>query len=251
MIDQRPTDTTDTADIGQAPSPADIAAADERVGRVDFTRRLGNRRPREEPEERDDRSEGEDARLRILPPARVEAILAAENAKLDAEADDGLAPPPPRPDCASRGRRDLDVGQSVEEVAASIIASMRAIEENHQRHLEALEAEATRRYELLLAQAELDAELIRLHGRREAHRIIATARARTGEGARRAARATRPGCRRSARPSPGSPRRSRARPPSPAGPRPRDDVTRHPRHGLTALLLLLALGVTGCSAVAG
>ncbi len=183
MIDQRP---TDTSDIGQAPSPADIAAAaDERVGRVDFTRQLGNRGPREEPEQRPTRSEGEDARLRVLPPARVEDILAAENAQLDAEADDELAPPAPRPD--REPAPELDVDQSVEQVAASIIASMRAIEENHQRHLEALEAEATRRYELLLAQAELDAELIRLHGRREAHRIIATARARTGDGRRQIA----------------------------------------------------------------
>ena len=185
MIDQRP---TDNPDIEQAPSPADIAAADERVGRVDFTRRLGNRRPRELREELDERV---DPHLVVLPPAKVEAILAAENAKLAAEAAaaEGDPLPPQAPAAASLPdppllkpdrEPDLEVGQSVEEIAASIIASMRTIEETHHRHLEALETEATRRYELLLAQAELDAELIRLNGRREAHRIIATARARTG-----------------------------------------------------------------------
>jgi hypothetical protein len=190
VIDHRP---TDIPDIEQAPSPADIAAADERVGRVDFTRRLGNRRARDLVDVSAHQDERDDPHLVVLPPAKVEAILAAENAKLAAEAaaneDDPLPGPGPTPGSTSdpdppslRPDRepDLDVGQSVEEIAASIIASMRTIEETHHRHLEALEAEATRRYELLLAQAELDAELIRLNGRREAHRIIASARARTG-----------------------------------------------------------------------
>lgn len=210
MIDQRPSDTDLEhdleTDIEQAPSPADIAAAGERVGRVDFTRRLGHRRARDlrvEPEERADAPErperperssssSSEAHLLVLPPAKVEAILAAETAKLEEEADaeaeaaevEVVADPPVdrAPERVGSADRtpDLGVDQSVEDVAASIIASMRAIEENHHRHLEALEAEATRRYELLLAQAELDAELIRLNGRREAHRIIATARARTG-----------------------------------------------------------------------
>ncbi len=247
MIDQRPSDTTD---IGQAPSPADIAAADERVGRVDFSRRLGDRRPREE------RPEGDDAHLRILPPARVEAILAAENAQLDAEADDGLVPPPvpDRDPEAGRGRtgsidRSLDVDQSVEEVAASIIASMRAIEHNHHRHLEAIEAEATRRYELLLAQAELDAELIRLHGRREAHRIIATARARTGEGHRDvAADSTRLQEIGETFTRFAETIESATAAPSDPDPDP-DDVTR--RHGPPALLLLIALVVAGCTTTPG
>ena len=70
---------------------------------------------------------------------------------------------------------------SVAGVAASVIASMRAVGEAHERHLESIELEAGRRSELLTAQAELDAELIRLHARREAHAIIAAARMRTGE----------------------------------------------------------------------
>ncbi len=73
------------------------------------------------------------------------------------------------------------LGQSVDEVAASVIARMREAGEANRRHLEALEAEAARRYELLTAQAELDAELIRLHARREAYAIITAARMRSGE----------------------------------------------------------------------
>jgi len=163
-------------DIDQAPSPSDIASADERVGRVDFNRRLGTRRVREE------REDGEDAHLLILPPAKVEAILAAENAKLEAETEpDVVEAPAPRALREADADADVDLGRSVEDVAASVIASMRATAGAHRRHLEAIEAEAARRGELHLAQAELDAELIRLTGRREAHRIIATARARTGE----------------------------------------------------------------------
>ncbi|WP_323792949.1 hypothetical protein, partial [Nocardioides sp.] len=70
---------------------------------------------------------------------------------------------------------------SVAGVAAAVIASMRAVGEAHERHLESIELESGRRSELLTAQAELDAELIRLHARREAHAIIAAARMRTGE----------------------------------------------------------------------
>ena len=72
------------------------------------------------------------------------------------------------------------LGLSVDEVAESARARMRAAELAHLRHLEAIEHEAARRLELLTAQAELDAELIRLHARREAHAIITAARARTG-----------------------------------------------------------------------
>ncbi|MEI5675427.1 MULTISPECIES: hypothetical protein [unclassified Nocardioides] len=82
------------------------------------------------------------------------------------------------------------LGLSVEEVADSARARMRAAEVAHLRHLEAIENEAARRLELLTAQAELDAELIRLHARREAHAIITAARTRTGSagGATRAER---------------------------------------------------------------
>ena len=76
---------------------------------------------------------------------------------------------------------ELAVDQSVADVAASVIAAMRAIGEANERHLEAVELEAARRCELLTAQAELDAELIRLHARREAHAIISAARMRAGE----------------------------------------------------------------------
>jgi len=76
---------------------------------------------------------------------------------------------------------ELAVDQSVADVAASVIASMQAIGEANERHLEAVELEAARRCELLTAQAELDAELIRLHARREAHAIISAARMRAGE----------------------------------------------------------------------
>jgi hypothetical protein len=85
-----------------------------------------------------------------------------------------------RPEGRSWGD-DVDVVQSVSEVASAVIAAMRAVGEANARHLEAVEVEAARRYELLTAQAELDAELIRLHARREAHAIIAAARLRTGE----------------------------------------------------------------------
>jgi hypothetical protein len=71
---------------------------------------------------------------------------------------------------------------TVDEIAASVIARMRATEDAARRHVEAIEAEAARRCELITAQAELDAELIRLHARREAHAIITAARMRTGGG---------------------------------------------------------------------
>jgi hypothetical protein len=82
------------------------------------------------------------------------------------------------------------LGMSVEEVAESARARMRAAEVAHLRHLEAIENEAARRLELLTAQAELDAELIRLHARREAHAIVSAARTRAG-GAAGASRAER------------------------------------------------------------
>ena len=79
---------------------------------------------------------------------------------------------------------DVDDGvaveQSVAEVAAEVVAAMKAVGAAHERHLEAIELEAARRCELLTAQAELDAELIRLHARREAHAIISAARLRSG-----------------------------------------------------------------------
>lgn len=97
----------------------------------------------------------------LLPPAHV----SHDQGGIDAlDADDELA-----------------VDQSVADVAASVIASMQAIGEANERHLEAVELEAARRCELLTAQAELDAELIRLHARREAHAIISAARMRAGE----------------------------------------------------------------------
>jgi hypothetical protein len=81
---------------------------------------------------------------------------------------------------------DLDLPEhgtapTVEEMAATVIAQMRAAQAATERHLEAIEVEAARRCELLTAQAELDAELIRLHARREAHAIIAAARMHTGQ----------------------------------------------------------------------
>lgn len=89
---------------------------------------------------------------------------------------------PARPSAALRPTgADEPHDDSVAGVAASVIASMRAVGEAHERHLESIELEAGRRSELLTAQAELDAELIRLHARREAHAIIAAARMRTGE----------------------------------------------------------------------
>ncbi|MCW2816022.1 MAG: hypothetical protein JWN84_3477, partial [Nocardioides sp.] len=71
--------------------------------------------------------------------------------------------------------------RSVTEVADTVIAAMRRINEAHDLHVESLELETARRCELLTAQAELDAELIRLHARREAHAIITAARTRSGE----------------------------------------------------------------------
>ena len=53
--------------------------------------------------------------------------------------------------------RIVDVGRSVDEIAADVITRMREAEQATLRHLEAMELEATRRYELVTAQAELDA----------------------------------------------------------------------------------------------
>ncbi|MDO9456314.1 hypothetical protein [Nocardioides sp.] len=85
-------------------------------------------------------------------------------------------PTPARP-----GRPDEAVGRTVAEVAESLIAAMRRVNEAHERHVVALELETARRCELLTSQADLDAELIRLHARRDAHAIVFAARSRTGE----------------------------------------------------------------------
>ncbi len=107
----------------------------------------------------------------------------------DDELDDDLVPPATVPAVHHdkplhaldvRGE-DVALDVSVAEVAASVIAHMRAVGEAGVRHLEAIELETARRCELATAQAELDAELIRLQARSEAHDVISAARRRVGD----------------------------------------------------------------------
>ncbi|GAB2772522.1 hypothetical protein GCM10027020_27160 [Nocardioides salsibiostraticola] len=203
-MDRRP------SDIAPPPSLDDILSAtpDTRLGRVDFTQRLSR-----------DVAAGSGARSggpgfeptrEHAPEAEAEAEAEAgagaqDRAETEAEDVADVVPTPkveaaterPSPVAPLRsaerrptsqggpspevGGVDLDnVGQSVDDVAASVIARMREAGEASRRHLESIEAEAARRCELLTAQAELDAELIRLHARREAHAIITAARMRAG-----------------------------------------------------------------------
>lgn len=146
----------------------------------------------------------------ILPPATVDQALADEAARIKrsvaiargevvddppAEVEPALVDRPRTPAAAAVSQRTeaetraepsaetgaLAVDRTVDDVAATVIAAMRAVGEAHERHLEAIELEAARRCELLTAQAELDAELIRLNARREAHSVVSAARLRVGE----------------------------------------------------------------------
>ncbi|WP_170285905.1 hypothetical protein [Nocardioides rubriscoriae] len=102
-------------------------------------------------------------------------VVPAVDAIGEAGEVDGVAAQP------SAALFDDSVSRSVAEVAASVIAAMRRVNEAHERHVVALELETARRCELLTSQADLDAELIRLHARREAHALVFAARARTGQ----------------------------------------------------------------------
>lgn len=129
--------------------------------------------------------------LPITPPPSLEDILSAGDtgrvgsvdfSHLAAAAPEPEPEPEPQPEPPLAALPEHGTTPTVEEVAESVIAHMRATQAATLRHLEAIEAEAARRCELLTAQAELDAELIRLHARREAHAIITAARMRAGEG---------------------------------------------------------------------
>jgi hypothetical protein len=120
----------------------------------------------------------------------AEAPEADEAPEPAEELDEPQDPVQPGPDTVAEPEAapafDLDLPENgtaptVEEMAATVIAQMRAAQAATERHLEAIEVEAARRCELLTAQAELDAELIRLHARREAHAIIAAAQMHTGQ----------------------------------------------------------------------
>jgi hypothetical protein len=130
----------------------------------------------EEPEPLEDLEEAEEAE-------NVDELEEAENAEEEAEdaedVDELEEPVEVEVELLPELHEDRP---SVDEIAASVIARMRATEDAARRHVEAIEAEAARRCELITAQAELDAELIRLHARREAHAIITAARMRTGGG---------------------------------------------------------------------
>ena len=189
-MDRRP------SDIAPPPSLDDILSAtpDTRLGRVDFTQRLardiaadsgaGSGGPGFEPtrEHVPEVEDGAGTEADVVPTPEVGAaterpspVAPLRSAERRPNSQGGPSP--------EVGGVDLDVvDQSVDDVAASVIARMREAGEASRRHLESIEAEAARRCELLTAQAELDAELIRLHARREAHAIITAARMRAGSG---------------------------------------------------------------------
>ena len=163
-----------------------LGADDERLGRVEFSGALGAE-PAATHGRRQAPASAPDAAPRPSPPrARPGPRPEPAPPRLRAVGPAERPAPSPPPVVAVGGvgvpEDELrHLGQSVDEVAASVVARMREAGEANRRHLEALEAEAARRYELLTAQAELDAELIRLHARREAYAIITAARMRSGE----------------------------------------------------------------------
>lgn len=194
-MDRRP------SDIEPPPSLDDILSAtpDTRLGQVDFTQRLardnaagsgagsGEAGFESKPEgiaEAEGRAETE---ADVVPTPEMEAAI--ERPTPVAPLRSARRPTPhgdPTPEVLAAPPAEVggvefdDVSQSVDDIAASVIARMRETGEASRRHLESIETEAARRCELLTAQAELDAELIRLHARREAHAIITAARTRAG-----------------------------------------------------------------------
>ncbi len=159
--------------IAPAPSVAEVVAASERLGRVDFTSRLtlepGSGPPRLAHRPRPTGHPDVVARRRRRAPAPAEE---AEEAGATDEVEE-IEP------VAIRERLGAEVAdRPADEVAQGLVDAVRAVQEAHERHLVAIELEAARRIEVTTAQAELDARLIRLRAQREAHAIVAAARAR-------------------------------------------------------------------------
>ncbi len=147
------------------------------------TDRHPEQQPREKAREKAREKEPEDS-------GHVPPVAAPAPASTSPPAPDDVASPrthSTRPWPSEPEPAGLTLRPGVDEVAAEVIALMRATAEAHLRHLEAIELEAARRCEMLTAQAELDAELIRLHARRDAHTIVAAARRGGAAGAAAAA----------------------------------------------------------------